>query len=103
MLKLFLYGSLLKNSEEEAADLYVYRLAELKAVQIGHVSRVLKKVSVDCLLNLEQMGFSVAEINQTVEQRLVEWKDNSCIGLETNHTHLHATIWRSVPTRVSQT
>jgi len=73
-VEIFLYGSLLKNSEEEAADLYVYRLAELKAIQIGHVSRVLKKVSVDCLLNLEQMGFSVAEVNQTVEQRLSNGK-----------------------------
>jgi hypothetical protein len=73
-VEIFLYGTLLKNGEEEAADLYVYRLAELKALQIGHVSRVLKKVSVDCLLNLEQMGFTVEEVDQTVEQRLSNGK-----------------------------
>ena len=53
-VEIFLYGSLLSNEREEAADIYLYRLAELKAVQIGNVSRVLKESSVDCLLNFGQ-------------------------------------------------
>ena len=59
-VEIYLYGSLLKNSEqEEAADLYVYRLAELKAIQIGHISRVLKEIAVDCILNYKQTHFNV--------------------------------------------
>ena len=76
-VQIFLYGSVVQgDSEQEAADLYVYRLAESKAVQIGAVSRVLKQVSVDCLLNTEQTGFTVENLNQTVSQTL---SDNSII------------------------
>ena len=50
--------------------MYVYRLAELKSIQIGAVSRLLKEVAVDCLLNYEQTGFTVADMNKTVSQKL---------------------------------
>jgi hypothetical protein len=69
-VELYLYGTLLKNNEEESADLYVYRLAELKAVQIGNISRVLKSIAVDCILNYEQTGFTITTMNQTVRQEL---------------------------------
>ena len=69
-VELYLYGSLVENQREEAADLYVYRLAELKSIQIGAVSRLLKEVSVDCLLNYEQTGFTVSDMNRTVSQKL---------------------------------
>lgn len=69
-VEIYLHGSILTNKEEEAVDLYIYRLAELKAVQIGQVSRVLKEIAVDCLLNYEQIGFTVDNINQTVKQKL---------------------------------
>ena len=58
-VQLFLYGTLLTATPaEEAADLYVYRLAETKAAQIGQVSRILKENAVDCLLNIDQTKFS---------------------------------------------
>jgi superfamily II DNA or RNA helicase len=58
-VQLFLYGTLLPGSPDmEAADLYVYRLAEAKAAQIGQVSRILKENAVDCLLNIDQTKFS---------------------------------------------
>ena len=58
-VQLFLYGTLLSsNPAVEAADLYVYRLAEAKAAQIGQVSRILKENAVDCLLNIDQTKFS---------------------------------------------
>jgi superfamily II DNA or RNA helicase len=58
-VQLFLYGTMLRtNPAVEAADLYVYRLAETKAAQIGRVSRVLKENAVDCLLNIDQTKFS---------------------------------------------
>lgn len=53
-VQIFLYGTLLSNREEEAVDLYVYRISEQKAVKIGNVTRILKQVSVDCHINHEQ-------------------------------------------------
>tara|TARA_A100001011_G_scaffold117805_1_gene124346 strand:+ start:2329 stop:5886 length:3558 start_codon:yes stop_codon:yes gene_type:complete len=69
-VEIYLYGSLLNNIREEAADIYLYRLAELKAIQIGQVTRALKESSVDCLLNFEQAGFTVEQMNMTVKQEL---------------------------------
>ena len=69
-VELYLYGSLVENAGQEAADIYVYRLAELKSIQIGAVSRVLKEVAVDCLLNYEQTGFTIEDMNRTVNQKL---------------------------------
>jgi hypothetical protein len=62
-VEIYLYGSLQTSAadnlkEEETADLYLYRLAEIKAVQIGKVSRVLKEISIDCILNQAQLNFS---------------------------------------------
>jgi hypothetical protein len=58
-VQLFLYGTTLAATPDvEAADLYVYRLAETKAAQIGRVSRILKENAVDCLLNVDQTKFS---------------------------------------------
>ena len=67
-VEIFLYSTRL--GEEEAADLYVYRLAEMKAIQIGRVSRVLKESAVDCLLNDGQRNFTIQGLNQTVKQIL---------------------------------
>lgn len=69
-VQIFLYGTLLSNPREEAVDVYVYRLAELKAIQIGLVSRVLKEISVDCLLNFEQTGFNADDMKMVVKQTL---------------------------------
>jgi hypothetical protein len=58
-VELYLYASLMRdNGMEETADLYIYRLAEIKALQIGKVSRVLKEISVDCILNSGQTNFT---------------------------------------------
>jgi len=71
-VQIYLYGTLLNNSaeEQEAVDLYVYRLAEIKALQIGRVSRVLKENAVDCILNYEQQNFTEANMRQIVQQHL---------------------------------
>ena len=59
-VEIYLYSSLSldKAAQEETADLYLYRLAEIKAIQIGKVSRVLKEISIDCILNQSQLNFS---------------------------------------------
>lgn len=69
-VEIFLYGTLMSDVEEEAVDLYIYRLAELKAVQIGRVSRILKESSVDCILNIDQTLFTETNMNTIVKQRL---------------------------------
>ena len=58
------------DTDEEAADLYIYRLAEFKAVQIGSVSRILKETSVDCILNIDQTNFTEENMNTIVKQQL---------------------------------
>jgi len=62
-VQIFMYGTLLKNSDEEAADLYVYRVAEYKAIQIGKVSRLLKETAVDCIINSDQTNFTQDKLN----------------------------------------
>jgi hypothetical protein len=58
-VQIFLYGTILgEENKEEAADLYVYRVAEYKAIQIGHVTRILKETAVDCIINHDQTNFS---------------------------------------------
>jgi hypothetical protein len=74
-VQIFLYGTILENFEEEAADLYIYRISELKAIKIGKVTRLLKETSVDCLINHDQTlftndNFSLLEENQDIVQVL---------------------------------
>ena len=69
-VQVFLYGSSVRDESLETVDMYVYRNAEFKAIQIGRVTRVLKELSVDCFLNHSQTNFSVENMNQTVEQEL---------------------------------
>lgn len=71
-VQIFLYASLLsKTPEIEAVDLYVYRLAERKAVQIGKITRLLKENAVDCRLNYPTTsGFTVDEFDKEVDLTL---------------------------------
>jgi len=48
-VEIYLYASLQDEPKVETADLYLYRLAEEKAIKIGKVSRVLKEISIDCI------------------------------------------------------
>ena len=57
-VEIFMHGTLLEDKKEEAADLYVYRVAEYKAKQIGRVTRLLKETAVDCILNYQQTNFT---------------------------------------------
>lgn len=69
-VQIYLYGTTIANTDKEAYDLYLYRNAEDKAVKIGQVTRVLKEVSVDCLLNTSQQNFSAEIMNLTIQQTL---------------------------------
>ena len=46
----FLHAVTTPNKNQETADLYSYRLAYKKALQVGKVSRILKEFAVDCNL-----------------------------------------------------
>lgn len=70
-VQLFLYGTKL-NSDIEAADNYVYRLASYKAIQIGKVSRILKETAVDCIINYEQTNFTQAKIEENTEDDVTQ-------------------------------
>jgi len=74
-VQIFLYGTILKNTEEEAVDLYIYRVSELKAVKIGKVTRLLKQTAVDCIINHDQTeliskNFEKIEENKDITQIL---------------------------------
>jgi hypothetical protein len=61
----------------ECADMYVYRVAEKKAIQIGKVTRLMKEIAVDCVLNISQTNFTaekLAEVaaNKTIRMKLSE-------------------------------
>ena len=75
-VEIYLYGTQLGNQEEEAIDLYIYRVAERKALLIANVTRVLKETAVDCLLNRQGLDFSekaitaIAPDHNKVQQQL---------------------------------
>jgi hypothetical protein len=67
---IFLYGTEMEDPEVESADLYIYRLAEKKALKMAQITRILKETAVDCLLNNEALNFSQKNIQTVVEQKL---------------------------------
>ena len=71
-VEIFMYGTILGNNQEEAADLYVYRVAEYKAIQIGKVTRVLKETAVDCIINHDQTNFTQEILNKNLDQPIVQ-------------------------------
>ena len=68
--EIYLYATELTNNNIEASDLYIYRLAEKKALQIAQVSRVLKENAVDCLLNQGIINLSEKKIKQKAKIHL---------------------------------
>ena len=71
-VQIFMYGTLLTDSEEEAADLYVYRVAEYKAIQIGKVSRILKETAVDCIINHDQTNFTQEKLSSIIDEDITQ-------------------------------
>ena len=54
-VEIFLHGTQLDNSNDmESIDLYMYRYAEKKTIKISEVLKVLKEISVDCVINKKQ-------------------------------------------------
>ena len=71
-VEIFMHGTILGNNQEEAADLYVYRVAEYKAVQIGKVTRVLKETAVDCIINHDQTNFTQTILDKKLKEPITQ-------------------------------
>ena len=69
-VEIFLYGTQLQDSSIESADMYMYRLAEKKSIQIGKVTRILKENAIDCLLNKNLQDFTEKKMNKKVNMLL---------------------------------
>lgn len=73
-VQIYLHGSIFEADQEEPVDLYIYRIAEKKALQIGKVTRLLKTVSVDCVLNVGQLNMTAEKLMSKVENQRIEMK-----------------------------
>ena len=71
-VQIFMYGTILGKNQEEAADLYVYRVAEYKAIQIGKVTRVLKETAVDCIINHDQTNFTQTILDKKLKEPITQ-------------------------------
>jgi len=72
-VEIYLHGTILNDKkDEECADLYVYRLAEKKALQIGRVTRLMKETAVDCLLNIGQTNFTMDKLAALAQNQKIE-------------------------------
>ena len=87
-VEIYLYGSELQDNTMETIDMYMYRIAENKALKIGKITRLLKEHAVDCLLNKNQKQMNNNNINKSTQlvlsnNRQIEFnighKDNSLI------------------------
>lgn len=63
-VEIYLHASKTDNNAEEAADMYIYRYAENKAIQIGKITRILKETAIDCILNVGQSNFTLESMTQ---------------------------------------
>jgi len=68
-VEIYLHSTLL-GSQEESADLYLYRFSMKKAIEIGKITRLLKQISVDCILNQTQQNFTVENMDTKININL---------------------------------
>ena len=80
-VEIYLHATIPRN-QEEPADLYVYRFAEKKAVMIGRVTRLLKEVAVDCLLNIGQTNLTVEKLAEMAQNKDIKIQLSSKGGEE---------------------
>jgi hypothetical protein len=71
-VQIFMYGTILGDNKEEAADLYVFRVAELKATQTGNVTRLLKETAVDCIINHGQTNFTQETLSKYLNEEITQ-------------------------------
>ena len=57
-VQIFLYSILFDDNENESVDNFMYRNAEKKSIVMGKITRTMKEISADCLLNVNQHDFT---------------------------------------------
>lgn len=68
---IYLHSTITKSDEKrETIDSYIYRNAELKAVEIGKISRILKMNAVDCKLNYNQQKLTQENISKILKKKV---------------------------------
>jgi hypothetical protein len=73
--EVYLHGTKsIKDAEE--LDMYIYRVAEQKAIEIGKITRLMKEISVDCYLN-----HSNSNIQLDIKQIHNDLKKNTGTGI----------------------
>ena len=78
-VEIFMYATILEEKEKESTDIYVYRVAEFKATQIGKVSRILKETSVDCIINHEQTNFTQEIMEKELKKPITQILSNGMV------------------------
>ena len=76
-VQIYLHSTYIEGAEEEAADLYLYRLAEKKAIQIGKVTRLLKETAADCILHIEQTNFTAENLSKLAANKNIRMELSS--------------------------
>lgn len=71
--QLYLHSTI-DDSLPETADMYVYRVAEKKAIQIGKITRLMKEIAVDCVLNISQTNFTAEKLASVAANRSINMK-----------------------------
>ena len=78
---IYLLVNVLPEEDAETADLYMYRVAMNKAIQMGRVSRVLKRYALDCNLNIDAILIPEGSLDPQMQEdaqgapREVEFND----------------------------
>jgi len=79
-VEIFMHGTMIEDTpEEEPVDLYIYRIAEYKAIQIGKITRILKETAVDCIINHEQTNFIREKISEKINNSFRQELSNGMI------------------------
>jgi len=84
-VEIFMHATLLDyDLQQEAADVYLYRIAEYKAKQIGKVSRLLRETAIDCIINSEQGNLTQEIMMEELEKKGIAIKQVLSNGLVLN-------------------
>ena len=75
--KIFMHTSLLENKTIETVDMLLYRKAEIKAIQIGKITRLMKETSVDCILNIELNNYNSDVLEKYNKSKLQQILSNN--------------------------
>ena len=77
---LYLHCTVLNNlSNEETADMYMYRISELKSIIMGKISRVMKENAIDCFINSQQKNFTQLIMSKYTNPTIMQILSNGAI------------------------